>query len=384
MASESFKNTCQKKRKNVGEGSSSSQQEEHLPSLHVSHFTQDKSLNAFKTQMKNRSIYIERPFGEDFLVQINYTWLEKFKEWGWMDFLRINEDVRPNLVKLFYFFGDHKNDDDNDNEMDDESDVDIDDHFSTKVLGQKMVINEEFIRTFVSDKKNNGATRVLKGQALIDSRVVYNNPNLMAVENSCSKMNGCTRVLHYVVSQVFFPRAGNYSEASKRDLFIMARIIEGNPPNLSAIILSRMLELVKMMAKRGMRKTNDYNLPYGKLVSRICGRICEVPDDEQINNKGEMEPLSLSSLTTHGWVQDPETRKYVRKPELEEPTNLQLMEKMTTFFGELKTEIQEVKNRQQVLEAQNLHIYNHMRAQETEVVFEEPFPSFENFQYPPP
>jgi len=87
-------------------------------------------------------------------------------------------------------------------------------------------------------------------------------------------------------------RKGNYTNVTKEDMYIMTRIIQGNPPNLGMIIVKKMVKAVKWCKN----PANDYGLPYGKLVSLLIGNECRVPTHEHIDHKVALQKVDESTF----------------------------------------------------------------------------------------
>jgi len=80
-------------------------------------------------------------------------------------------------------------------------------------------------------------------------------------------------------------RKGSFTLISKEDMYLMSRIIEGNPPNLGMIIARKMVKV----AVRSKKGDSIYALPYGQLVSKIIQLKCNVPSNEVIDNEPSLQ-----------------------------------------------------------------------------------------------
>lgn len=229
--------------------------------------------------------------------------------------MKLERDVFPCAVRLFYFFCDT-------NEYDDKGKKKgskFKDHFSTQVFGEEVEVDDVLINELLGIKHVSGPKSVPHDfnntSKLVEAcQLVYNDRDLTGFVNKVGKFDVHTRILHLMISHTFNPRQGGHVVVNKEDIFWMSQIMKGNPPNLREFIAQRMVKGI------GWCRSNDkYLLPYGKFVSLMIEKINEViPTDEERIPGIEMAKLGVAGLHLMKFKYDPVTFEYEKEEEVDE------------------------------------------------------------------
>lgn len=188
----------------------------------------------FNSLANNRKIGIERIGDEIFLRNVvKFKYLEDLKTWGWWDLLSMERDVFPCAIRLFYFFGDDHEYNDNGKRLE----TKYKDQFTIMVFGEEVVVNGELIIDLLGIKHTSGPSKVPNDfnntiKVVEACRVAYNNEGLDSFVNKVGDFNIHARILHLMISHTLNARQGIHAIVNKEYVFWMSQIMMGNPPNL--------------------------------------------------------------------------------------------------------------------------------------------------------
>lgn len=273
----------------------------------VSRFPIIEKYKLFDARCRDKTVLIERMFDEDFLKSIDFPYLDRLKEWGWWDYIQLNCQIMPNIVRVFYFLGDNTK---YERGVRMEG-VTLVNSFVTFVLDKYFYVNANVISEFLTNP--NCSTGEIDRPEDFDfdeaCRLIYNDNSLTAFKKNTVDMPIHHKILQLMVCQVFNPRAGGFAFASHDDIFWMYKIIKNERLNLCEKISRRMVEYVCFS-----KNDNKYGLPYAKLVLNIVAKRCgKIINQEQIDNSKVKSAVALESMGKIGWVYNTVTRSWVNK-----------------------------------------------------------------------
>ena len=114
------------------------------------------------------------------------------------------------------------------------------------------------------------------------------------------------RVLHQIVTKLFFPRSGRHDLLSGRDVCVMFHIITQTPLNLPALMIEAMRETLNR---------SKAHLPYGMALTRVFRRFgvsCEGETPTKLSHVDTFNQHSLLRMgitkTIGGWIKGSEER----------------------------------------------------------------------------
>lgn len=271
----------------------SSSENEVKSSVDRIYFSSNTEFKNFKDNCSDRDVIAGRIFPEEILKKIDFPHLKQLKAWGWWPFICWESVVYANMVRTFYFNG-----------------VKQGDKFVTKVCNLKLAITEDCIKAALGNQfVQSDIKAVPEDFNYIEAcRRIYENPNLQSIERSATNLPFYTRVLHLIVCQVLNPKARKSSETNNKDIYLLDKILKGEPVNLPAFILGHMLDAVKHS-----KETTRQALPYGKLASAIIATAIKVNEAEIVVTH-YVSPLNERSIQNLEWIRDPNTRAWVRSP----------------------------------------------------------------------
>jgi len=155
------------------------------------------------------------------------------------------DNVMTNAVRAFYFCGDNKKYDEAGNEITGEH---YKDEFTTRVLSHNIRVNADVINRLIGITYEGGETRIPPNFDYVEAcRIINGDNRIKEVVSDVAGLDAHTRILHLIVCQCLNVRKGNYTKVTKEDMYIMTRIIQGNPPNLGMIIVKKNGEGSKMV-----------------------------------------------------------------------------------------------------------------------------------------
>ena len=114
------------------------------------------------------------------------------------------------------------------------------------------------------------------------------------------------RILHQMVTKLFFPRSGRHDLLSSRDVCIMFHVITQTPLNLPALMIEAMRETLNR---------SKAHLPYGMALTRVFRRFgvsCEGEAPTKLSHVDTFNQHSLHRMgitkTVGGWIKGSEER----------------------------------------------------------------------------
>ena len=121
------------------------------------------------------------------------------------------------------------------------------------------------------------------------------------------------RVLHQIVTKLFFPRSGRHDLLSDRDVCVMFHIITQTPLNLPALMIEAMRETLNR---------SKAHLPFGMALTRVFRRFgvsCEGEASTKLSHVDTFNQHTLHRMgftkTDGGWIKRSEERAEERAGE---------------------------------------------------------------------
>lgn len=271
---------------------------------HVSYFPTPREHDEFLRICANKKVAIERLFSLEFLVKINWEYLELFRALGWLDFVLYSGVSCDNLVRVFYFNGDCR-------VREDGVPIDgtsVDNAFMTNVCGNPILVDADVIGHFMPSPNCNEGNEDFM-DPLDAAKIVYKMDDLNAFVSEVTWLTIHDRILHYMVSYVFMGRGGSHASITHQEMVFMAKVMIGNPPNLCREIATRMVDAVNWSQHK-----NTYHLPYGKLITRMCGAFCHNLGEETYVLDGGVGILNEQAMLNAGWKLHEDRQEWIWHP----------------------------------------------------------------------
>ena len=193
--------------------------------------------------MGNRSVTSGRKVDLDFLDRENFKIGDWIRRQHWERFCNLNVPYYPSLVRNFF----------ENMTLGHESIV-------STVKDVLIVINEDKLSQLLTIPKTGKCFMTLgkKEEALKAILGKERVSDLRSLQAGQLKLE--MRLLHNIVSQIFFPKTGRFDWVNEKEIAFMYHLIEGNQINLPYLMLTQMKE-----AAKGKRAC----LPYGMVFTLI-------------------------------------------------------------------------------------------------------------------
>ncbi|KAL2553654.1 uncharacterized protein Fot_07273 [Forsythia ovata] len=203
----------------------------------------------YRSQLVNRKVIIGRVIDFGFLRSIKFTYLARFRAFGWSRYLSMNRGVYQDIVRMFYANIHVPN-----------CDSEWHEEFSTYVLGTSFHITTSVLSLHLglSDKGEEYPTSFDKLQAC---REIFKDPSIKKVNKNAAELGPYERILHLITIN---PRSGKFNVITGEDLWLMWKILSYEPPNLCHYMLNEMVTLSSSMVN---------HLKYGMAISEILDQL---------------------------------------------------------------------------------------------------------------